>query len=190
MCILITKEKGVYFPTERNIINSVTNNPDGFAMAYNENGKIVTFKTLNADEFIERYKFIADTHDWHQTAMIIHARIATHGTVKKPNCHCWTGKVLGSEVAFAHNGILSIKACGDMTDSETFLRFYAEQCRNMSDFLNVVNRHIGTSKFAFIDGDGNILRFGPFITERGVQYSNYSYMPRLARTADPRLWHV
>lgn len=188
MCILITKEKGINFPTVRNIINCVESNPNGFAMAYNEDGAIVTFKTLDADEFIDEYKRVTKTHDAHDTAMIIHARIATHGTVKESNCHCWTGKVLGSPMAFAHNGILRIAPDGDMTDSETFFRHYVTECRDMRQFLNAVNRFIGTSKFAFLDGFGNILRFGPFIEERGVQYSNRSYMRHNARCADPRLW--
>lgn len=188
MCILITKEKGICFPPLKSIVNSVDSNPDGFAMAYNEDGRIVTFKTLDPDEFIDEYKRVVKTHDHRDTAMIIHARIATHGTVREENCHCWTGKVLGSKMAFAHNGILRVKPMYDMTDSETFFRYYVETSRNMTEFLDVVNRYIGSSKFAFLDVDGNILRFGPFYEERGVQYSNRSYMRHNARCADPRLW--
>lgn len=188
MCILITKEKGVRFPSLQNIINSVESNPNGFAMAYNHNGRIVTFKTLDADEFINEYHTVARTLDSRDTAMIIHARIATHGTVKESNCHCWTGKVLGSPMAFAHNGILPIKPYGDMTDSETFLREFIQPCKNLSAFLETVNEFIGSSKLAFMDAEGNILRFGPFIEERGIQYSNRSYMRHNARCADPRMW--
>lgn len=188
MCILITKEKGICFPPLKSIVNSVDSNPDGFAMAYNEDGRIVTFKTLDPDEFIDEYKRVVKTHDHRDTAMIIHARIATHGTVREENCHCWTGKVLGSKMAFAHNGILPIKPYGDMTDSETFLRKFIQPCKTLSQFLGVVNEFIGSSKLAFMDADGNILRFGPFIEERGVQYSNHSYMRQNARCADPRLW--
>lgn len=188
MCILVTKEKGVRFPSVQNIINCVNSNPDGFAIAYNEKGVICTFKTIDADKFIAYYKHFVQTHDARNTAMIMHARIATHGTVNESNCHCWTGKVLGSKMAFAHNGILSIKPIYDMTDSETFFRYHVETSSNMAEFLGAVNAFIGTSKFAFLDGDGNILRFGPFIEERGVQYSNRSYMRYNARCADPRLW--
>lgn len=188
MCILITKEKGINFPSVRNIINSVESNPNGFAIAYNEKGAICTFKTLDPDVFIDYYKHFVQTHSERDTAMIIHARIATHGTVKESNCHCWTGKVLGSPMAFAHNGILRIKPYGDMTDSETFLRKFIQPCKKLSEFIGTVNEFIGSSKFAFMDADGNILRFGPFIEERGVQYSNRSYMRHNARCADPRLW--
>lgn len=188
MCILITKGKRICFPSMQNIVNSVGSNPDGFAIAYNEDGVIKTFKTLDAAEFIDYYKDFVKTHDKRDTAMMIHARIATHGTVNESNCHCWTGKVLGIPIAFAHNGILPIKPYGDMTDSETFLRQYLQPCRNLRQFLGTVNEFIGSSKFAFLDGDGNILRFGHFIEECGVQYSNSSYLKYSARCADPRLW--
>lgn len=188
MCILITKEKCVNFPSKRNIINCVNSNPDGFAMSYNEDGKIVTFKTLDAREFIAEYERVTESHSPYNTAMIIHARIATHGSVKESNCHCWHSEVLGSEISFAHNGILSIKAEGDMTDSETFLRKYLQPCRKLSEFLSTVERYIGSSKFALLDTDGNIMRFGAFIEERGVQYSNYSFRRYQSRCADPRLW--
>lgn len=190
MCILITKEKGVCFPSERSIVNSIANNPHGFSMAYNNCGEIITYKTLDAKEFMDEYRRVVKTYDHHDTAMIIHARIATHGTVNEENCHCWTGNVLGCEMAFAHNGILPITPVGDMTDSETFLRYHIELCDTMQSFLDEVNFYIGGSKLAFLDESGNILRFGSFITERGIQYSNRSYLSSNARCADPRLWEM
>lgn len=188
MCILITKEKGIQYPSPQTIANCIESNPDGFAMAYSYRGKLTTFKTLDPDEFMDEYEKVTEYLNASQTAMIIHCRIATHGTVKESNCHCWTGKVLGSPIAFAHNGILPIKPQDDMTDSETFLRQYLQPCKNLSEFLRTVNHFIGSSKLAFLDGDGNILRFGPFCEERGIQYSNRSYMRYNARCADPRLW--
>lgn len=54
-----------------------------------------------------------------------------------------------------------------------------------------IGQHIGSSKSAFIDGQGNVVRSGNFIEERGIQYSDYSYRPTGMRTcADPRLWRV
>lgn len=190
MCILITKEKGIRFPSERSIINSIANNPDGFAMAYNDCGEIITYKTLNSNKFIKEYRRVVKEHDYRDTAMVIHARIATHGTINEDNCHCWIADVLGCEMAFAHNGILPISPVGNMTDSETFLRYHIEPCDTMQSFLDEINFHIGNSKFAFLDESGNILRFGSFITEYGIQYSNRSYMQSNARCADPRLWKV
>lgn len=188
MCILITKEQGVNFPTKQNIINCVNSNPDGFAMSYNTADGIVTFKTLDAQEFIDEYDRVASTLSAENTAMLIHARIATHGTVKESNCHCWTGNVLGSNVSFAHNGILPIHPSGDMTDSETFLRDFLEPCQDLAEFLNTIDALIGSSKIAFLTESGSILRFGRFIEEYGIQYSNYSSHRYQSRCADPRTW--
>lgn len=54
-----------------------------------------------------------------------------------------------------------------------------------------IEQHIGSSKSAFIDGQGNVVRSGNFIEERGIQYSSYGYRSTGMRTcADPRLWRV
>lgn len=188
MCILITKEKGVHFPSVRNIENSIAANPDGFAMAWNEDGEVRVFKSMNPEEFMDAYKALAKRLSHRDTAMMLHMRIATHGSVGIKNCHCWKCNVLGSGMAFAHNGILRIPNRADMTDSETFLRDYVEPCETLSGVLNNIHTYIGTSKFAFIDGYGNLLRFGDFLEQYGVQYSNRSFMGYGRRSADPRLW--
>lgn len=83
------------------------------------------------------------------------------------------------------------KAEADKTDSETFLRLYAETAETFGELIGNIERFIGYSKFAFIDGNGNVVRFGPFIVDRGVQYSNQSFRAGNMRTcADPRLWRT
>lgn len=190
MCILVTKKKGVVYPSVETVKNCMRANPDGFAMAFNFKGKVVTFKTLDADEFLEAYINLTKNADRRDTGLMLHMRIATHGTVREENCHCWLADVLGEEMAFAHNGILSIPNRDDMTDSETFLRDYLEPCQSVAELFETIDNNIGNSKFAFIDGDGNIMRFGNFITDRGVNYSNASYVRNRYSfmSADPRLW--
>lgn len=190
MCILILKKKGFLFPIEATVKQCMNANPHGFSMSYNVDGKVVTYKTLNAADFMAEYKRVTSSLDHNTTAMMLHMRIATHGSVKETNCHGWKGNILGTEMAFAHNGILSIPNRGDMTDSETFLHDYLEPCRSIGEFVSTVADNIGTSKFGFLDGEGNVVHFGNFITERGVLYSNGSYRhdPYSRRMADPRLW--
>lgn len=191
MCILVTKKKGVAFPSVQTVKNCMDSNPDGFAMAFNYKGEVITYKSMDYDDFLETYKSLVKNSDKNDTAVMLHMRIATHGSVGLSNCHCWKGNILGSEMAFAHNGILHhIGNRDNMTDSETFLRDYIEPCDNMADFLEVIDKNIGSSKFAFLDGEGHVIRFGSFIEERGVHYSNGSFR-RYAwatREADPRLW--
>ncbi len=192
MCILIAKPRGAQFPPAVHILNGIENNPDGFSLAYNAGASLVTFKTMSAARFMTKYKALAATLDAAETGMIIHARIATHGSVSLKNCHCWQSFAdTDDAMAFAHNGILSVPARDGMTDSETFLRDYFEPAFAAGSWLsasNVIRSKIGASKFAFIDRVGNIRRFGHFISESGCYYSNASYSYRGTRCADPRYW--
>lgn len=192
MCILVLKKKGVHFPALNVVKNCVKANPDGFSMAWNDGFRVHTFKTMDAQKFLQAYRDITISLDHRTTAIMLHMRIATHGSKNIKNCHCWTADILGKEMAFAHNGILSIKNREDMTDSETFLRDYIEDVDSVGEFFDIVERGIGYSKFGFIDGWGNIIHFGPFNVYRGVMYSNYSYQgtSQSRRLADPRLWEA
>lgn len=179
MCILILKPKGITFPPIEHIKNSAANNPDGFALAWNEGGRVRVFKTLSESAFIEAYRDITSGLRASDTAMIIHARIATHGTIKIENCHAWHSfPGTDYELAFAHNGILSTPPRDGMTDSETFLRDYFEPAFKRGGWLSasaIITRKIGASKFGFIDREGNIRKFGSFFYEKGCYYSNGSY---------------
>lgn len=194
MCILITKPLGASFPSTEAIANSVNANPDGFALAYTCGGEIKTFKTMSAARFLREYKRLAASLDPVGTAMIIHARIATHGAKNLKNCHCWLSYPgTENEMAFAHNGILSVPARDGMTDSETFLRDWFEPSFNRGSWgiaNQIIARRIGTSKFAFLTRYGEIRTFGQFINEDdGCKYSNASYARcGFARCADPRNW--
>lgn len=194
MCILIIKGKGIPFPPLSAIESAIRNNPDGVGMAWASGGKLHTYKTMRAKEAISQYLDIVTNHDYRHTALIFHARIATHGSLGVANCHCWESFCDTSlHMAFAHNGILRIPNRDDMTDSETFLRDYFEPSfRNggWSWACNTIRKHIGTSKFAFLDRKGKVHHFGQFITDDGgVLYSNTSYRGmRYAQSADPRLW--
>lgn len=190
MCILILKKKGAKFPSVKTIENSVKANPDGFSLTYNHNGVLVTQKTLNRAEYISAYKSIVATHDHNDTAMMLHMRIATHGSVNIKNCHCWDAQILGTEMAFAHNGVLSIQNRDDMTDSETFLRDYLEPSVSIAEFFENIDTYIGMSKFGFIDTDGNIFHFGQFVKDKGVLYSNLSFRNVSRMEADPRFWRA
>lgn len=84
---------------------------------------------------------------------IIHFRLATHGSIKRANCHPFNR----GDVWFAHNGILNIQPMGDMTDSETALQkvIYPAIVKYGygSEGMDVaVTKVIGYSKFAFMQG--------------------------------------
>lgn len=175
MCIVLVNKLGVQFPDVKKIQNCCENNPDGFSMAWNEDCKVKNFKTMSQKEMIKFYRKFVDNHEPDKTAFIFHARIATHGSLKLSNCHCW----IENGIAFAHNGILTIKNRGDMTDSETFFRDIFMPCvvgGGWEAGLKAVNACIGASKFAFLNGEGVIAHFGIFNKDKdGNLYSNHTY---------------
>ena len=178
MCIIIVKGKGVKYPSIENVQNSCDNNPDGFAIAWAYDNVLRTYKTMDRKDFIKKCREVFKL-DYKQTACVIHARIATHGSKKVENTHCWVDKE--AALSFAHNGILSIKNRGDMTDSETFFRDIFLPIYKASGWTNAelaINACIGTSKFAFISPNGDIKVFGNYNTLKGVLYSNTTYLAR------------
>lgn len=181
MCIVIIKKKGVKFPSVANVKRSAEANPHGFAMAWfnGEENKLQTFRTLDKKEFMKKYDEVRKL-DFKTSSLIIHARIKTHGTIKLENTHCWLDKETG--ISFAHNGILSVANRDDMTDSETFFRDIFLPVYKMTGWEGAekaINAVIGTSKFAFIDTEGEIHHYGIYVKEKGCLYSNTSFQNRV-----------
>ena len=56
---------------------------------------------------------------------LMHFRLATHGSIKRANCHPFLDEESGTW--FMHNGILNVDPIGDMTDSETAFREIHEE---------------------------------------------------------------
>lgn len=179
MCILVVKKKGVDYPSLEQVKNCCKANPHGFSLSYTYKGRMRTYRTMNEREFLWKYQSIASIYSCEEVAMILHARIATHGTINEHNCHCF----LGEGLSFAHNGILSINNRDDLTDSETFFRdYFIPEYKKTHQFtdkvVNIINNIIGSSKFAFLQANGYIHYFGKFINEDGILFSNYSYLSR------------
>lgn len=180
MCILVVKKKGVDYPSLEQMKNCCKANPHGFSLSYSYKGRMRTYRTMSERDFLMEFQKIAERYPCEDVAMILHARIATHGTISPHNCHCFQGEGL----SFAHNGILPIENRGDLTDSETFFRdYFIPEYRKSHQFtdkvVNIINNVIGSSKFAFLQPNGYIHYFGNFINEDGLLFSNYSYLPRL-----------
>ena len=160
MCIIAAKSLGTDWPTIDIVNNCCENNPDGFSIAWNENGELKTFRSMDKAEFLARYHTISHTVDPNTSAAIIHARWATHGSKKLENCHCW----IGGGLAFAHNGVLTnIPNQDDMTDSETFFRDYflpVYETLGWERAKLIASAIVGTSRFAWLDVAGNIYMMG------------------------------
>jgi hypothetical protein len=176
MCIILTKPKGIKSPSWNSIVTSCERNPDGFAVAWHKAGmeRPEVKRTLDKKEFLEYMKPITEDDN---TSWVLHARIKSVGPINIENCHCWRDE--RTDLIFCHNGTLSIKAHGGMTDSETFFRnLYIPAVNGGGDGAHVVEAIIGSSKFAFMKKDGSIVTYGTYVTDKdypGVQFSNGSY---------------
>lgn len=179
MCIICIKKRGVQFPTYERVKTMCDNNSDGFSIVLkNRDGKPEIHKTLNEERFLNLYKKVLRKYDANETSMFIHARIKTHGTCKIQNCHGWKEHGL----IFAHNGILSITNRDDLTDSETYFRDIFAPAYKVGGWKmaeKTIDAIRGTSKFVFMDDNGNIRHYGNYIEDDGgILYSNDSYAPR------------
>lgn len=121
---------------------------------------------------------------------LIHFRLATHGSIKKTNCHPFYDAKTG--VYYAHNGVLDIKPVNDKTDSETafkkrFLPVIKKYGFQSEELAAEVEQIIGNSKFVFMqctkndttDTIVNVRMFGNFEELDGCLYSNLRFISYL-----------
>lgn len=189
MCIIAIKPAGAKRPTNEQFKNMCSANPDGFGyMTWSSDKGLQTYKTMSEKEYLKHVKKIPD-----EQPVVYHMRIATHGSVQEKNCHPFLSD--DKHWAFAHNGILSIKNEGDMTDSETFFRRLAIPLLKLGfvpndngDFDAMVNTIIGASKFVFMDAYGKIYSYGQFIHDGELYFSNSSYQAFDYRAYLPAGW--
>lgn len=169
MCVIIVKPAGVKMPTNEIINAAFHANPHGCGFI----SPSAFYKGMSIKSFKKNLRLVPDDEP-----CIIHFRLATHGSIKRANCHPFNR----GDVWFAHNGILNIRPEGDMTDSETAFQNiiypaivrYGYGSRQMD---KAVNKVIGYSKFAFLQGD-ELKMYGDFIRhDDGCYYSNLRFLP-------------
>ena len=180
MCIAIFKPKNKsikkkYYKT------SFNENPDGAGFLYVENNRITIHKGFfTFSEFWSAYSKLNTVN----LPMIIHFRIATHGTIDKENCHPF---IVNNELGFAHNGIIDIKTKGNESDTSAFNRRILKKIENLPYMLQnsdgvvkLMAKSVGSSKLVFLDvyGEHKIINAHLGTWENGSWFSNHSFKPR------------
>lgn len=171
MCIICYKPKGVEMPSREVLKAMYRANSDGCGFCT----PTKYYRGLSFGTFIQKIGQVGK-----EEPCIIHFRLATHGSVKRGNCHPFYDATTGTY--FAHNGILNVIPDRDTTDSETaFRRLFVPQIRRhglQSDELaySVAQVRANTgSKFAFMQGD-DVLLFGDFQAYDGCLCSNLRFI--------------
>ena len=174
---------------------------DGYSIAWcsrrceGVKGELNTFRTVDFDQFLRVYGYVSDL-SIDDTACIVHLRDGSSGSKDDPRlCHCWNY----DELCFAMNGTLTDKALGKATmssadkslleqTSDSWYFFYkmfvpafveGEWEEAEKQIIRCRENKYGTecgnpaeNRFAFIDSDGVIRKYGEFCSYRGCYYSN------------------
>ena len=167
MCVIIIKPADAAMPDRAELFDAFCCNPDGCGFV----SETMFYKGLSFESFIKKLNQVPKNE-----RCIIHFRLATHGTVKRSNCHPF----VKGDIGFAHNGILNIRSDGDLTDSETAFNnilytIASAYGIDSPELAKAVSSIIGYSKFAFIQ-HGRIKTFGNFIKYKGRYYSNTRHL--------------
>ena len=170
MCVIVAKPAGAKLPAKKDLERMFEMNPHGCGFA-------CPSKTYHSMDFEDFYNHLIEIPV--NEPAIIHFRWATHGSVNLKNTHPFYDK--GTDTYFAHNGILSVRPKGDMTDSETAFRKYLVPAikkygYNSKELKVSVYSIIGYSKFAFLHNK-NVQLFGHFLKHGSCYYSNLRHLP-------------
>ena len=183
MCVICIKPKGAQMPSNEIINAMFSANHDGCGFCT----PTLSYKGLSIASFLREIKKVPDSEP-----CIMHFRWATHGSVKRSNCHPFYDE--NTQTWFAHNGVLDIRPVGDMTDSETAFRYiiapkialYGFGSKEVEDAVKDV---IGGSRFAFLQGD-NVSMYGNFYNRFGCFYSNLNFVHLIGQSQPYRRFHL
>ncbi len=173
MCVICVKPKGVSLPSNKIIRAMYQANHDGCGFCT----PTKSYKGLSLASFMSEIAKVSKDEP-----CIMHFRLATHGSVKRDNCHPFYDGETGTW--FAHNGVLNVRPKRDTTDSETAFREifvpYIKQYGLNADETRYTIRQVlanTSSKFAFLQGE-DLQLFGEYkqLANGGCWYSNLRFM--------------
>ena len=197
MCVIVAKKMGVELPSKKILENCFDVNPDGAGLMYvNENKKIVIEKGfMTFEAFYKKLTELDKKYDLKKKALVMHFRITTQGGTSPENCHPFPitddEKKLKAtylecnDVAFAHNGIISLYSMRDdkgMSDTMLLskellypLFNYNKKFYKQEHNQELIEEIIGTDKIAFLDNKENITLIGDFKKDGELYFSNLNH---------------
>jgi len=198
MCLIIVKPEGKAMPPDNYILNAYNNNPDGFGIAWREQGmsKVAIQKGIMSIAGV--YDLLDSIKNPVSKTIVMHFRLATEGKVSPENCHPFpiSNKVselqaleIESKYAIAHNGIIlafnskrwGTQAYGgnwnkDLSDTQEFIIDYLAGMGKAlfnPKVMELIHDYT-ESKFVILS-QSHTQFIGDFEEEDGLYYSNTSY---------------
>ena len=194
MCIVIIKEAGASFPSKSTLKTCFNSNPHGAGFMYSQGGKVIISKGyMGFRKFWKNYQALS--LDVSQS-VVYHFRIATAGSVVPANTHPFPVSDCSedlksldviTDLAMAHNGVISIQPKEKMSDTMTFVRDVMSPLKHLlmdrnEAIFNLMEMSTRGSEIALLYGDGSVVSFGSgwlFEKETGLWFSNDSYLDDL-----------
>lgn len=192
MCIIASVPKGQTIDNAK-LETMWKHNSDGGGISWiDDKGKIRVFKTMKLKPFIRKFNEVIDNYG-EETDVLVHMRIATHGSVCMDNNHPFH---VDTQTVFAHNGILPYQfhppAKRDISDTryfnETFLQYQKLTALDDSRYIDHLGSVIGSyNKLVILSSNPKLRRDSYIINETsgewsdGVWYSNDSYLEYSAK---------
>ena len=192
MCIICVSRSGVRQPGEATIRAMFLNNPHGAGYMFARGGRVIIHKGfMNPDDYLRAIRAECFTL---QDSVVYHFRISTQAGVGPEMTHPFPlsnrparlRKLdLRCRVGVAHNGVIPLTSDPSnerYSDTAIFITDYLSQIilrrADLRDqrVLDSIFQ-IAQSRFAIMDGGGYIATVGKFIDERGLLFSNASYLP-------------
>ena len=192
MCIICVSKSGVRQPGEATIRAMFLNNPHGAGYMVARGGRVqIHTGFMRLDEYLRAIRTERFTP---QDSVVYHFRISTQAGVNPEMTHPFPLSNqparlrqldLRCRIGVAHNGI--IRLTSDPNNDQ-----YSDTAIFITDYLSHIIRRradlrdqrlldeifqIAQSKFAIMDSGGYIATVGKFIDERGLLFSNASYLP-------------
>lgn len=171
MCVIIYKPAGKELPDNDILDRAHKRNPHGCGLV----SPSVFYKGLSYAAFKKHLKECTK-----EEPLLIHFRFATHGSVKKSNCHPFYDDETGTY--FMHNGVVGgVNPLDDTTDSECVFRqilqpFIRKYGYGSIEAMNVARYLSGRySKFAMLN-NRDVILIGDYILYRGCYYSNLRFL--------------
>ena len=191
MCIICCSPVGVTQPDVKTLKTMFDNNPHGAGYMTARNGRVEISKGyMSWNEFVRaiNYERFGEEHP-----VVYHFRISTQAGVNPEMTHPFplTSDIkntklldLSCPIGVAHTGIVTLTTNrADKEYSDTahyiaeFMRYLVRDAEDMANpaILSAIERTT-RSKWALMDGDGNIETVGHFTKEKnGLLFSNGTY---------------
>ena len=192
MCIICVSKSGVRQPGEAAIRAMFLRNPHGAGYMVARGERVQIHKGfMDLDDYL---RAIRTEHFTASDSVVYHFRISTQAGVNPEMTHPFPlsnqparlRKLdLRCRVGVAHNGIIRLTSDPDndqYSDTAIFITQYLSRLiRSRADLRDQHLRdeifQLAQSKFAIMDGSGYVATVGEFVNDRGLLFSNASYLP-------------